>query len=99
MAYELHIYPPEGETLSVTPQSVVTAFASAGLPCTEQPDQYGHWLVFDGVESALDLTINDGLVTGAGFRFASEDDESLIQTVIDVFKGAGFLVGDDEGEL
>ncbi len=98
MAYELYIY-PNNVMPTATPQSVVAAFTSAGLPCMEQPDQFGHWLVLEGVESALDLTIKDGVVTGAGFRFVSEDDESMIQRVADVFKGAGFLVSDDEGEL
>jgi hypothetical protein len=99
MAYELYIYPPNGVTPTVTSQAVVSVFASAGLPCTEQPDEFGHWLVLDGVESALDVTIKDGVVTGAGFRFASEDDESVVQRVADVFKSVGFLVSDDEGEL
>ena len=99
MAYELYIYPPNGVTATVTPQAVVAAFTLAGLSCTAQPDQFGHWLVFDGVESALDLTIKDGVVTGAGFSFASEDDESVVQRVTDVFKSVGFLVSDDEGEL
>ena len=99
MAYELYIYPPDDVTPTVTPQAVVGAFATAGLPCTEQPDQFGHWLVFDGIESALDLTIKDGIVTGAGFRFVSKDDESIVQRVTNVFKSVGFLVSDDEGEL
>jgi hypothetical protein len=99
MAYELYIYLPNEVKPTATPQSVVAAFASAGLPCTEQPDQFGHWLVLDGVESALDLTIKDGVVTDANFRFASEDDESVIERVAEVFKSVGFLVSDDEGEL
>ena len=99
MAYELYIYPPNDAQQTVTPQAVVAAFVAAGLPCAEQPDQYGHWLVLDGIESALDLTLKDGIVTGAGFRFATEDDESVVQRVADVFKRVGFLVSDDEGEL
>ena len=41
----------------------------------------------------------DGIVTGASFRFATEDDESVVQRVADVFKSVGFQVSDDEGEL
>jgi hypothetical protein len=99
VAYELYIYPPNGATPTATPQSIIAAFASADLPCSEQPDQFGHWLVLDGVESALNLTIKDDVVTGGGFRFVTEDDESVIQRVADVFKSVGFLVSDDEGEL
>ena len=44
------------------------------------------------------MTIRDGVVTGAGFRFVTEDDESVVQRVADVFKSVGFLVSDDEGE-
>src|SRR3954469_18660279 len=99
MAYELYIYTPEGVEPSGTPESVVRAFASAGIPCAEEPDEFGHWLVLDGIESALDLTTKDGGVTGANFRFVTEDDDSVIQRVADVFKGLGFLVSDDEGDL
>lgn len=62
-------------------------------------DDFGHWLVLDGFESALDLTIKNGIVTGAGFRYASEDDETIVQKVADVFKSIGWLVPDDEGEM
>ncbi len=99
MAYELYIYSQEDAPKTLTTQTVITAFGAAGLPCNEQPDQFGHWLVLDGVESALDLTIKDSIVTGACFRFAPEDDEALVQQVADVFKGLGLLVSDDEGEL
>lgn len=71
----------------------------AGLPCTEHPDQSGHWLVLDGYESSLDVTLKDGVVTGANFRFATQDDEAVIQKVADVFKSFGWSVSDDEGLL
>ena len=47
----------------------------------------------------MDLTIKNGIVTGAGFRYASEDDETIVQKVADVFKSIGWLVPDDEGEM
>jgi hypothetical protein len=49
MAYELYIYPPNGAPHTVTPQAVVAAFVATGLPCAEQPDQFGHWLVLQQV--------------------------------------------------
>ena len=99
MAYELYIFPEEGASPTTTPQTVVDAFARAGLPCAAQPDEFGHWLVFEGFESALDLTVKDGLVTGAGLRYATEDDMSIAQRVADVFKSIGWLVSDDDGML
>jgi len=99
MAYELYIYPPEGVPQNLTPQAVAAAFVAAGLPCIEQPDQFGHWLVLEGIESTLDLTVKDGIVTFAGFRYVTADDMSIAQRVADVFKSMGLLVSDDEGEL
>jgi len=99
MAYELYINLPDKAPRPITSQAVVAAFAAAELPFAEKPDSYGHWLVLDGIESTLDLTIQDGLVTGAGFRYATQDDDAIIEPIIEVFKSLGFAVGDDEGEL
>jgi hypothetical protein len=97
MAYELCIWPEDG-VRKPTAQEIVESLAKAGLPCAEQPDQFGHWLVLEGYESALDLTLKDGVATGASFRFATEDDEKVIQKVASVFKSFGWSVSDDEGE-
>jgi len=97
MAYELIIYQAEGTPQTTKAQTIVDAFENAGLPCVEQPDDFGHWLILEGFESALDLTIRDSIVTGAGFRYTSEDDEAIIQKVAVVFKSIGWLVSDDEG--
>ena len=99
MAYELFILPPEGAPPPLTTQAVVAAFEGAGMPCCEEPYQFGHWLVLAGFESSLNLTVVGGIVTYAGFRFAAEDDEAVVQKVADVFKGLGWLVSDDEGLL
>ncbi len=96
MAYELLIWAEEGAP-KPTVRDIVSAFAMAGLHCTEQPDEFGYWLVLKDFESALDLTLTDGVPTGANFRFASEDDETIIQTVAEVFKGLGWSVSDDNG--
>ena len=99
MGYELYIFPPEGAPQTMTTQTVVAAFAAAGLQCTEQPDEFGHWLVIEGIESSLDVTIQDDIVTGANFRFVTEDVESVVQSVATVFKSIGWQVADDEGIL
>jgi hypothetical protein len=98
MAYELYIFPPEG-TKGLEPRVVVDAFAKTGLTCSEQPDDLGHWLVLEGWESSLNLTIKGGVATGAGFRYAPDDDPILIENVAEAFKSIGWLVSDDEGML
>ncbi len=98
MAYELYIFPPEGAS-GVPTQTVVEAFRKAGVSCIEQPDDDGHWLVLDGFESALDLTIKEGVATGAAFRLVTKDDPSVIEKVAAAFKSIGWQVSDDEGFL
>jgi hypothetical protein len=99
MAYELYIHLPAGAPKPPAVQKVIAAFEDAELPCTEKPDKYGHWLVLDDLESSLDLTVEDGIVTAASFRFSNQDDDALIEQVAEVFKSLGFSVRDDEGEL
>lgn len=98
MAYELFIFEKDG-TPKTTPPQIVAAFESAGQPCTEEPDEFGHWLVLEGYESALNLTVKGGSVTDANLRVSPSDDPAIIDKVVDVFKNLGWSVGDDEGEL
>jgi hypothetical protein len=99
MSYELRIYSPNSGGPILTPQTVVAAFNAAGLPCVEQPDKYGHWLVLEGFESALDLTLKAGFVIKANFRHVERDDPKIIPKVVAVFKGLGWYVADNEGNL
>lgn len=98
MGYELFIFPPEGGA-GVPSEKIVEAFGKSGIRCTEQPDDYGHWLVLDGIESVLDLTIKDGFATYAGFRYAMTDDPTVAEMVTAVFKSLGWQVSDEEGFL
>jgi len=98
MAYELYIFPPEGDP-GIPAQAIVEAFGKSGVSCTEQPDDDGHWLVLDGFESALDLTIKDGVATGAAFRLVTSDGPAVVEKVADAFKSIGWQVSDDEGFL
>ena len=98
MAYELYIFPPEGAP-GVPAQTVVEALAKAGISCKVEPDEHGHWLVLEGHGSALDLTIKDGVATGAGFRYTTEDNPAVVEKVAGAFKSIGWLVSDDEGTL
>jgi hypothetical protein len=98
MAYELYIFPPEGAK-GLEPVVIVEAFTKAGFVCSEEVDDFGHWVVLEGRESSLNLTIKDGVATGAGFRYSPEDDSSLVESVAETFKSIGWLVSDDEGML
>lgn len=98
MAYELYICPPDG-TAGLPSRRVLEAFAKMGIRCTAESDDDGHWLVLEGYESALDLTIKDGLATYAGLRLAMADDPSLVEKVAEAFKSIGWQVYDGEGLL
>lgn len=98
MAYELYIFPPEGAP-GIAAQAILEAFGKVGITCKEEPDEHGHWLVLEGHESALDLTIKDGIATGAGFRYTTSDDPAVVEKVAGAFKSIGWLVSDDEGML
>jgi hypothetical protein len=98
MGYEVYISPTDGKS-STSLDAVVNALNAVGLSCTVQSDQFGHWVAFNGYESALNLEIKDGFVRGGGIKFSGKDDPSLLDRVVEVFHGMGWSVGDDEGEL
>ncbi len=59
MGYEIYIWPKDDK--KTTPlDAFVGAFNAAGLLTTVQPDQFGHWLVFTGYESSLNLEVKEG---------------------------------------
>jgi hypothetical protein len=98
MGYEIYTWPNDDK--SSTPLDVVlSAFSAAGLPVTVETDEFGHWLVFNGSESALNLDVKDGMVKGGGMKFSGEDDPCLLDKVDGVFRGINWAVGDDEGDL
>jgi hypothetical protein len=98
MGYEIYISPTDGKS-STSLDAVVNAFNAAGLSGTIQTDEFGHWLVFNGHESALNMEVKDGIVKCGGMKFSGKDDPSLLDKVVEVFHGMGWSVGDDEGEL
>jgi hypothetical protein len=98
MGYEIYIWPKDDK--QTTPlDSFVDAFNTAGLSVTVQPDQFGHWLIFGGHESALNLEVKDGIVKGGGMQFSAAEDPSLLDRVVGVLRGLDWAAGDDEGEL
>src|SRR3954469_17281812 len=86
MGYEIYIWPKDDK--KATPlDAFVNAFNAAGLSATVQPDQFGHWLVFNGHESSLNLEVKDGAVKGGGMKFVGGEDASLLDKVVDVLRG------------
>ncbi len=99
LGHKRYISSSDGPSTGLTPRAAVAAIGAAGVSCMLSPNQFGPWLIIDGIESAVALTLHDGFVTGAEFRFAREDDQSVVQAVANVFQSAGFRVADDEHEL
>lgn len=98
MGYELYIG-PTGTSPGLPSSTIVKALAGFGIRCTEELDEFGCWLLLDGFESTLNLTIKDGLANFVGFRFSMQDDPSLIEKISEAFKGLSWTVSDDEGLL
>ena len=98
MAYELYLVAPEGADGTPTSQ-LTNALRAVGISATEKSDAFGHLLVMDGYESALDILVTDGVATGGNFRFVTQDDQFLVDKVTEAFKAVGWQVFDDDGEL
>lgn len=98
MGYEIYIWPKDDKK-ATSLDAFVNAFNAAGLSATVQPDQLGHWLVFSGHESSLNLEVKDGAVRGGGMKFYTGDDPALMDKVVDVVRSLDWVAGDDEGEL
>jgi len=99
MAYELHLYPPNSVSAMRTVHALAEALSQAGLSPVERPDSFGDWLDLEGHESRLHLQVRDGFVTYAAFRYVTEDPESIVTTMTDVFHKLGWQVSDDDGGI
>jgi hypothetical protein len=64
-----------------------------GLRCQEQPDEWGHWVVFDGKESTLNFSVEDGAAIFATFDMASSDPSEFLSRVEQFFTDAGWITG------
>src|SRR5438105_15909100 len=86
MGYEIYIWPKDDKR-STPLDAFVNAFNDAGLSTTVQPDQFGHWLVFSGHGSSLNLEVKDGAVRGGGMKFVTAEDPALLDKVVGVLGG------------
>jgi hypothetical protein len=74
----------------------VRRLTKAGYPCREQPDEYGHWVVFDGRESTLNFSVEDGVAVFATFdMYMDGDPPEFFSAVERVFAEAGWSTGEE----
>jgi hypothetical protein len=75
----------------------VKRLTRAGYPCREEADEWGHWVVFDGLESTLNFTVEDGAAAFVTFDMAvSSDPPELFDAVERAFAEAGWDTGPAE---
>jgi len=67
----------------------------AGYPCREQPDQYGHWVVFDGMESTLNFSVEDGAALFVTFDTYQGDPLDFLFAVERVFAEVGWSTSEE----
>jgi hypothetical protein len=73
----------------------VRRLTEAGFRCHEQPDEYGHWVVFDGKESTLNFSVEEGAAVFVTFDMSGGDPPGFFAAVERVFAGAGWSTGED----
>jgi hypothetical protein len=75
----------------------VRRLAEAGFPCREQPDEWGHWIVFDGLDATLNVSVEDGAAIFVTLDLPYDASEAF-ETIERVFAEAGWITGPDEYE-
>jgi predicted DNA-binding transcriptional regulator YafY len=68
----------------------VQQLVSAGLPCREEPDEFGHWVVLEGRESTLNFTVEEDAAVFVTFDMSSDDPSEFLEAVERVFAEAGW---------
>jgi hypothetical protein len=76
----------------------VGRLAKAGYPCREEPDEFGHWIVFDGLDSTLNLSVEDGAAVFVTFEISLSDPAEAIEGIGRVFAEAGWDTEPGESE-
>ncbi|SIO17317.1 hypothetical protein SAMN05444166_2820 [Singulisphaera sp. GP187] len=72
----------------------VQQLTATGYPCREEADEWGHWVVFDGLESTLNFTVEEGVAVFATFEMAvMNDPPELFDAVERAFAEAGWETG------
>ena len=66
-----------------------------GYPCREVPDVWGHWVMFDGGDSTLNFSVEDGAAVFVTFDMVTDPPEFLA-AVEHVFTQAGWIASPEE---
>ena len=75
-----------------------SALREAGYSCREEPDEYGHWVIFDGLESTLNFSVEDGAAVFATFEMSLADPDEAIEGIRRVLAEAGWDAEPGESE-
>ncbi len=76
----------------------VRQLTEAGYPCREEPDEFAHWIVFDGLESTLNVSVEDGAAVFVTFEMSLSDPAEAIEGIGRVFARAGWDTEPGESE-
>ena len=75
---------------------VVERLAAAGLPCDVEPEGDGtFWLAFEGTESNILASVEDGHFVFGTFNFYGGDPDSIAEAVERVMTSIGFSADED----
>ena len=81
-----------------TPRRPVAAYLQrlreAGCGCQEQPDEYGHWVVFEGKQSTLNFSVEDGAAVFVTFDMY-DDPPEFLAAVEQVFADEGWSTSEE----
>lgn len=92
---EIYLVPREGNPRA-TVADIVQRLTSAGLPCREEPDEWGHWVVFDGRESTLNFSVDEGGAAVFVTLDLADDGAEFLSAVECVFLKEGWETGEDD---
>ena len=71
-------------------EKYVQILTESGCPCREEPDEWGNWVIFDGRESTLNFSVEDGAAVFVTFEMDSDDPPEFFATVERTFANSGW---------
>lgn len=96
MGVEIYIWRPDedpGQPLG----DYLRRLTEAGYPCREEADEWGQYIVFEGRESVLIVSLDDeGALCFATFAMSSTDPPEFVEEIERFFVDDGWSIGPDE---